>query len=269
MINPYYTEIFQGAQDEAAEHDLFPIMINTTTDEKYEQNILNKLKNLKLNGLISLGTNLQPEQWIEFQEETGMPIVILDSLVKHPRIITISLKNEVASGRAIQHLLDLNHTRIAYLGIAGDESSAARLRGIETMLARRRLAMPSGFAVEFKNDNLGILQGIGRLVTLPLNERPTAMIVYNDYLAISAMHAIRVHGLRIPEDISIIGFDNIPMATHTNPPLTTVDMPKYQMGQMVVKLLQQLKKNGTNTGGQIYMDNTLIVRESTGPAPVY
>jgi DNA-binding LacI/PurR family transcriptional regulator len=76
----------------------------------------------------------------------------------------------------------------------------------------------------------GGFQAMSALLALPASERPTAVVAYNDLMALGALHAIRTHRLRVPEDISVVGIDDISMAAHTNPPLTTIAQPKYRMG---------------------------------------
>jgi DNA-binding LacI/PurR family transcriptional regulator len=95
--------------------------------------------------------------------------------------------------------------------------------------------------------------------------RPTAIIAYNDLVAIGALNAIRTHGLRVPDDISIMSFDNIPLAAHTNPPLTTVAVPKYQMGKLAIQSLMQIERGELPHGGYTLLESTIIVRDSTMP----
>ena len=91
-------------------------------------------------------------------------------------------------------------------------------------------------------------------------------IAYNDIMALGALHALHIHGLRVPEDISVIGCDGIPMAAHANPPLTTIEQPKYRMGQLAMETLRQLMGGQSTLGrGYTLMESPLMVRESTAP----
>jgi DNA-binding LacI/PurR family transcriptional regulator len=102
---------------------------------------------------------------------------------------------------------------------------------------------------------------------LPPAERPTAIIAYNDVMALGVLHAIRAHHLRVPEDISVIGFDDIAMAAHTNPPLTTVAQPKYRMGRLAMQTLRRMMQGyPPPEEGFTLMESPLIVRESTAIA---
>ena len=107
------------------------------------------------------------------------------------------------------------------------------------------------------------------LLNLALGQRPTAIVTYNDLVAIGALHAIRSAGLRVPEDISVMGFDNIPLCSHTNPPLTSVAQPHYQKGQLAVQTLVNRLSDADDTDpeGFTLLACSLVVRESTGPCP--
>ena len=99
------------------------------------------------------------------------------------------------------------------------------------------------------------------------SEKPTAIVAYNDLVAIGCLHALSSCGLCVPDDISVIGFDDIFVTPHTNPPLTTVHLPKFKMGQLAVtKIDNILAGRDTDTGGLTLLECPLIVRESTAPA---
>jgi LacI family transcriptional regulator len=104
------------------------------------------------------------------------------------------------------------------------------------------------------------------VLALSLDNRPTAVMVYNDLMALGALHAIRAHHLRVPEDISVIGIDDISMAAHANPPLTTLSPPKYRMGRMAMQMLRRMiEGHPPPEEGYTLMECPLVVRESTTP----
>jgi LacI family transcriptional regulator len=114
----------------------------------------------------------------------------------------------------------------------------------------------------------GGFQAMSALLALPLENRPTATIAYNDLMALGALHAVRSHHLHVPEDISVIGIDNIAMAAHSNPPLTTVFTPKHRMGRMAAQQLRRLMEGqAPPEEGYTLVECPLIVRESTALAP--
>jgi DNA-binding LacI/PurR family transcriptional regulator len=103
------------------------------------------------------------------------------------------------------------------------------------------------------------------LTRLNPQERPTAMVCFNDGIAIGVEHAVRAAGLRVPEDISVVGFDDIAIAAHASPPLTTISQPKYRIGMMAVQMLRKMLRDPYVMGDSIQTESPLVVRESTGP----
>ncbi len=143
-----------------------------------------------------------------------------------------------------------------------------RRRGVEMALAEAGLELRSEWVLPSYPDVNGGFQVMSALLALPPTQRPTAVITYNDLMALGALHAIRSHHLRVPEDISVIGIDNIHMAAHANPPLTTLAPPKHRMGRMAMQLLRRMMAGEEPPeSGYTLVECPLIVRESTGPAP--
>jgi DNA-binding LacI/PurR family transcriptional regulator len=174
-----------------------------------------------------------------------------------------------ATYRATRHLLDLHHTRIAFIaGPSTSEAALARRRGIEAALAEAGLALPGEWCVSSLPDVNGGFLATSALLALPSEHRPTAVIAYNDIMALGALHAARAHHLRVPDDLSVVGFDDIAMAAHANPPLTTISQPKYRLGRVAMRLVRHMMEGQRPPGeGYTLMESPLIVRESTGPAP--
>ena len=111
-------------------------------------------------------------------------------------------------------------------------------------------------------------QIVSSLLSLPKEKCPTAIMAFSDLIAIGALHAIHARGLKVPQDISVIGFGDIAMAAYTTPPLTTIALPAYRTGQLLVKKLSELmNKSILVSGGFTLLKCALIVRESTGPCP--
>jgi DNA-binding LacI/PurR family transcriptional regulator len=196
-------------------------------------------------------------------------MVLLNHSIRHPEIPCVIADSESAAYHAARHLLSLNHARIAFIaGPSAAEAAAARRRGVERALAEAGLVLPAEWSVSsLPNVNGGFL-AMSALLALPRDRRPTAVIVYNDIMALGALHAARAQRLRVPEDVSVVGFDDIAMAAHANPPLTTIAQPKYRMGRVAMQLLRSMMQGNASPGeGYTLMESPLIVRESTGPAP--
>ena len=268
IINPYFNQIAQGVQDAAEDKNLFPVIINITADPDHQRKIVNSLKKQSLNGMVICSADLVAEEWTAFCDETDIPLVLMHAHVDHLRIASILVDFETAASRVTQHLLDLKHSRFAYVAPNPEsEHSRMRLRGIEGTLAKQELKIRNEHIVFTSPSEEGTFQAVNHLLGQSKSEPPTALIVYNDFLAIGALHALRTLGLRVPEDISVASFDDIPMAAHSNPPLTTVDVPKYRMGKLAVQLMMQLRENYPPASGMIMLDAPIIMRQSTGPAP--
>ena len=164
-----------------------------------------------------------------------------------------------AASQATQHLLDLGHSRIVYLGDYDNHLSAAEFRGIVSTLARRGIAYPDSYRISIPNTVEGVSQGVSRIMALPAEARPTAIFAFDDEVAIDVLNALRYYDARVPEDISVVGFDNIPMAAHTFPPLTTLDVPKRRAGRQMVLLLEDLHKNQQHKFGTTIIEATLVI----------
>ena len=268
ILNPFFAEIARGVQDEVGTGESITVLLDTMEDPQREEQLLRALARQPIGGVITC-PRLPTDQLITLQSRYRVPMVVLNRSIRHPEIPCVIVDSENATYRATRHLLDLNHTRIAF--VAGPSSSAAaqaRRRGVEAALAEAGLTLPQEWSVSsLPNVNGGFL-AMSALLALPPADRPTAVIVYNDIMALGALHAARVQRQRVPEDISIIGFDDIAMAAHANPPLTTIAPPKYRMGRLAMQLLRGMIQGQPSPGeGYTLMESPLIVRESTGPAP--
>jgi LacI family transcriptional regulator len=267
ILNPFFADIARGVQDEAG--DSVTVLLDTTEDPQREEQLLRTLARQPIGGVIACGPRLPTEQLMAVRSRYRVPMVVLNRSIRHPEIPCVIVDFENAAYRAARHLLDLNHTRIAFIaGPTTSEASQARRRGVEAALAEAGLALPPERSVgSVPNVNGGFL-AMSSLLALPPADRPTAGIVYNDIMALGALHAARVQRQRVPEDISVIGFDDIAMAAHANPPLTTIAQPKYRMGRLAMQLLRRMIQGQPSPGeGYTLMESPLIVRESTGPAP--
>ncbi len=269
ILNPFFADIARGVQDEAGTDESMTVLLDTMEDPQREERLLRALARQPIGGVIACGPRLTTEQLIAVQSRSRVPMVVLNRSIRHPEIPCVIVDSENATYRATRHLLDLHHTRIAFIaGPSTSEAAQARRRGIEAALAEAGLGLPAEWSVSsLPNVNGGFL-AMSSLLALPPADRPTAVIVYNDIMALGALHAARAHRQRVPEDISVIGFDDVAMAAHANPPLTTISQPKYRMGRLAMQLLRRMNQGQPSPGeGYTLMESPLIVRESTGPAP--
>jgi DNA-binding LacI/PurR family transcriptional regulator len=268
LLNPYFPEIVRGVQDEVDNSGLILTLYNLTDHPQRQGQLLHKLSKPLVEGAILTGSSPFPEL-LEWQAHHKIPLVLLNRRANQPGVHCIMVDFENAMYRATQHLLNLNHIRIGHLASPSTgEIAQARQRGIEAALAEAGLTLrpewrpivPPGTDVE------GGFQAMRALLDLPAGERPTAIIAFNDIIALGALHAVCAHGLSVPQDISIVGVDDIAVAAHTYPPLTTIGQPKYRMGKLAVQTLRRMREGRLSPGNNCtLLESPLIVRESTGP----
>jgi LacI family transcriptional regulator len=271
LLNPYFLEIAQGVQDEADNYELILTLYNLTDHPQRQHQLLQKLSKPPVKGVLLAGLSPFPDL-LAWQERHQIPLVLFNRRVAQPGVYCIVVDFENAMYRATQHLLGLNHTRIGHLASPSmGEIAQARQRGIEAALTEAGLALrPEWCPVVPPGTEVGGgFQAMRALLDLPGDERPTAVIAFNDIIAVGALHAVRGHGLRVPQDISIIGVDDIAIAAHTHPPLTTIGQPKYHMGKLAVQTLRRMSEGKFNLSNNCtLLESPLIVRESTAPCPV-
>jgi DNA-binding LacI/PurR family transcriptional regulator len=268
VLNPYFTEIVRGVQDEAWGDRWLPILMDTAEDSQREMEVLQSLASQPVCGIIACGSRVPLQDLAAIRSHFDTPLVLINRTLRMPNVTCIKVDLKNATFRATRHLLDLHHTRIAYLsGPSKSETSLARREGIEAALTEAGLSLrPEWCPVSFPDVDGGF-QAMSALFALPHDDLPTAVITYNDLMALGVLHAIRANHLRVPEDISVVGNDNISMAAHANPPLTTLSPPKHRMGRMAMQMLRRIiEGQPPPEEGYTLMECPLVVRESTGPA---
>lgn len=247
-------------------YSVIPLHVGNT--EEITGRNLQLLKMIDFDAIIILKDRMNPQELREQFQLGGMPIVMLSQSVDVHNVHCIDTDRCSGMYKAVKYLFSLGHKRIAYISAPLEyETAKARKRGIDKALNEAGL----------ENINFTLRQGAssiengfqmtGTLLNSPVCEKPSAIVAYDDRVAIGCLHALNSHGIRIPEDISVVGFDDIYVAPYTNPALTTVHQPKEKMGQLAVtKIDNILSGKDLDKGGITLMECPLIVRESTGPA---
>jgi LacI family transcriptional regulator len=268
ILNPSYAEVINGAQEEADRQGLNLVLLNVTENPRLQKQHLDLLRKIDFDGLIVMGTVLRSKFLIELHERYNIPVIVSRS-TEIPQLPCVMIDVKTAACQATKYLLSLNHKRIAYIaGPPNWSSSKIRLEQIQNTLSEAGLTLPSHlYRWCFPNIEEGF-QAVNSILTLPKKERPTAIIGFHDLIAIGALRAMYIAGLRVPQDISVIGFDDIAIAAYTTPSLTTVAQPKYRIGQLSVKKLYGLIHGDVQDNqGVTMLECPLIVRESTAPCP--
>jgi len=190
--------------------------------------------------------------------EQSVKVVLIGTHIDHPDLDFVHVDNRAGAYDAVRHLLDLGHQRIAIVcGPMSASSASQRFEGYWKAMTEAGLPVETGWTVEETFDQEGGYRGTQRL--LAQAKRPTAIFAAADLLALGVVQALRDARLRVPDDISVVGFDDIPAATLTTPPLTTVSQPKYEL------LLARIKGGKPSGPTRGLMEYCLIVRGSTAP----
>ncbi|CAB3756486.1 LacI family DNA-binding transcriptional regulator [Paraburkholderia humisilvae] len=205
--------------------------------------------------------------WLDLLSKANLPVVVIDQRGTMNRFPSVSVDNYGGAQLAVEHLIELGHTRIAFLG--GGESIEGvrdRQRGYLDTLARHRLPNAPEWVVPGDLSQMTAFEVASGLLDLP--DPPTAIFTANDQSAFGAIAAAREAGLRVPDDISVIGFDDIPMAEQFHPALTTVRQPFQQMARSAVNTLLAQVAGHDAAPQRVTFAAELMVRDSTGPAPL-
>jgi LacI family transcriptional regulator len=197
-----------------------------------------------------------------------MPIVLAEFHLDDPKVSTILLDYSAGIHAAVQHLIELGHTRIGFLaGPHTLHSAVTRLKDFQKSMADAGLKVHKNWIIECDHTLKGGDAGFGKLWALPT--RPTALICSNDMTAIGVLRAVYMAGLRVPEDLSVIGLDDIDFAEFTLPPLTTIRLSRAELAKAAFDALRFQAENAANgvIQREFLVSTSLVVRGSTSAPP--
>lgn len=256
ITNPYYGEMTQAIEEVSFQHGYTVILAHSSHLPERELRYSQVLRSKQVEGVIFLPvtSDLEP---VYFLERAGIQLVILEREV--PGYACIVPDEHYGGYLATRHLVGLGHRRIGCIVLAGDStSSVARVEGYRAALAEAAIPLERDCIVECEHG-----YGAGEMAArhfLRLPTRPTAVVAHNDLKVFVEAR------LKIPGDISVIGFDDIAAASYVQPPLTTIASPKRQMGRAAIAMLLRLLKSSERVlPGTTKLPVNLVVRESTGP----
>jgi LacI family transcriptional regulator len=261
----YSAVILDGAAEALYEHDMRIVMCPTHHEREREVSLLERLMHGTTDGALLILPEESSDELVALRDH-GYPFVIVDPHKRgDEKVPTVSAAHSSGASEAVEHLLSLGHRRIAAItGPRGWIATEGRLRGYRAALAAAGVMPDPQLEIESDFHAKGGASAAGAL--FDLSDPPTAIFAFNDMLAIGAMRAARAWGLRVPEDVSIIGFDDTFEASIVTPPLTTVRQPLAEMGRMAVNQLIRLLQNQRIEALHVELETKLIVRESTAPA---
>jgi LacI family transcriptional regulator len=260
MANPFFGEISKSVEDRARELGFSVMICSTDYDAEREASYFTLLRKKRVDGLIILSGFEDQQTITRTLVNPNMPIALIARDIPTISINSVSIDDFVGGYEAAKHLLGLGHRRIGLI-VEHIRCAKERLRGFNQALEDLEVQLDESLVLlgEASVSN-------GKKLALQLlkeNEPPTAIFATNDLLAIGTIQAAHELGLKVPHDLSVIGFDNTLLATITDPPLTTVAQPMEQMGRQVVDILVQEIKNELKHKQRIVLMPELVVRKST------
>jgi LacI family transcriptional regulator len=232
ITNPFWPEVARGVQDALDEEGYTVLMGNSDWDLKREQDFLTTMRRNLVDGILINPTSVSNKALLEL----GLPTVVLGLGSEFPNFDIIGSDSRSGSEMALQHLYDLGHRRIGLInGLSRRSSRSSRLDAYYEFHQKMGMDIDTELII---NVPYGQEYGYrGMLQILNTSNRPTAVFAANDILAIGALEAIYDSGFNVPEDISLIGMDDIYPVSVTRPPLTTIAKQKYKIGRKAVELL--------------------------------
>lgn len=263
--NPVFADSTLGVQEYADQKDVRVILGNSYYKYSQEENLVKVLRENQVDGLILTTTNLKGEVLKSLAAEK-FPLVLLFSTIKSGPISAVGIDNYRGGYLATEHLIALGHRRIGM--VAGNFSmtdrSYHRWHGYQRCLKDHQIPYDRDLLIQTEYSLTGGRDSIKKL--LQQSSPPTAVFCSNDYIALGAIKGAREYGLQLPDELSIVGFDDMQTASYMVPALTTIRQPAYEMGRRAAELLLNLTEH-EGKPVQDMMASTLIIRDSTTTPP--
>ncbi|RKD29539.1 LacI family DNA-binding transcriptional regulator [Thermohalobacter berrensis] len=262
ISNPFYSELVKGIVEVANVYDYNILLCNSFNEFKKEVEFLEILSNKEVDGIIFMTKGVTDEHR-NFLRSFKKPVVTVNRKVKEFKIPNVDIDNFKAGYDATEHLIKLNHKRIAIIRAAETDETA----GVERFEGYKKAL--DDYKVPF--DNRLVMEGDFKAKSgykamekfLRLENPPTAVFCVNDEMACGVIKCVVENGLNVPEDVSVVGFDDIPLASLFIPSLTTIKQPIYDMGAVAMRLVYKLIKGEKIDKEDYILPHKLVIRQST------
>jgi LacI family transcriptional regulator len=264
ISNPFFPELVKSIESAAFERGYDVILSETAYDARRTSNYVRRMIERKVAGVVLMTSELDMTL-IDELANRQVSVVFLDLGSTGERMSNLVVDYASGIDEAVRHLVSLGHRTIAYIGGPSNLKSALKRLEAFTLSVHKHLpgaAAPAVYEADFQLDG-------GRRAASEIlisNDLPTAVVAANDMMAMGAMKEFRSAGLRIPFDISVIGFDDIAFAALSDPPLTTVCLPRVELGRRAVEALMMTIDRPGHAGVEIHIPTYLIPRGSTAAA---
>lgn len=260
FLNPFYVDLISNIENAVMQEEYHVFVSSFHRSRERELGLTNVFFESRLAGLIVVGSLLNRD-YLTWPNRTAMPIVLV-SCPTYP--YSVSVNHRLGVSKAMEHLVELGHRRIAFV-TQGHRTTTEqqRLAGYQAVLARHNISPDDALIVDGDGDITGGIRAVPQLLALP--NRPTAIFCYNDMTAIGVINGLQQQGYHVPRDFSVVGFDDLKLASAYAPALTTVRQPTDQVGQEAIHVLRNLIQGQSAVSTKIF-EPELIIRHSTAPA---
>jgi len=261
ITNPFFPELVKSFEDVAMRHGKEILVANTSYDPARAEHCAQRMLQRKVDG-VAIMTSEMHSQVLEDFHRQGIPLIFLDTARARNEISRLVIDYQSGIEAAVEHLHSLGHTSIGFIaGPAKYHSAKIREKAFLKGMQKRNLPIPAHFIQKGDHTIGGGYQAMVQMLTG--KHLPKAVITSNDLTAIGALRAIHEKNLRVPQDISIVGFDDITVSSYTEPPLTTVRIPRNEIAETAFHALVEMQKKHSINVHPIRTE--LVVRESTAP----
>jgi LacI family transcriptional regulator len=265
LNNPLFPPIVRGLEDRLAANGYVALIGNTDSDDQRERMVFDQMRARHVDGLVLATARLHHPLLAE-ASRADLPVVLINRLAQDYSFPSVSVDNERGVRMAVGHLAGLGHRRIAHIAGPQDLSTGlSRYRGFVTAMESGGLPVDGDLVVFAKSYTVEEGVRCGRLL-LDRGAGCTAIAAGNDMLAVGCYTALDEAGLHCPEDISVVGFNDMPFIDRLRPPLTTIRFPHYQVGTEAAQLLLERIAEHTGPVKILYLAPELVIRGSTARA---
>jgi len=262
LNNPFFADVIAGIQARARSNGYRVLMNTGDRIQQHEDEAIETLLQLRVDGLILGSPMMESAQVVKASKE--VPVVVVGRPARAASVDSVADDDAAGALAVVRHCVSLGHRRIAHVDGGEGAGALERRRGYEE--AMRRLKLANDIAIGHGAfTEAGGYQGAREL--LERRPRPTAIFAANDLAAIGALNAIEEGGLRVPQDISLVGYDNTSLAGMRHLSLTTVHQPRHDIGQMAMDLLIERIRGVRSRSRRVVLAPTLVVRSTTAPPP--
>ncbi|MDI6604363.1 MAG: LacI family DNA-binding transcriptional regulator [Thermoanaerobacteraceae bacterium] len=261
ISSTFYPEVVRGVEDVASMYDYNIFLCNTDQDENKEMNYIEILREKQIDGLIFMG-NIIRDTVMEVFMSMKAPVVLAGTQDKELKLPNVNIDNKKAAYDAVKYLTSLGHKKIGM--ITGPKTDPIggmlRLEGYKEALKKAKIRYKSELVVE---GNFKVKQAYLSMLKL-LEQKVDAVFAASDEMAVAAINAIFDSGLKIPDDIHVVGFDNTYLSYMFRPTITTIQQPAYDIGAISMRLMIKILSKKPIDELHVVLPHHLIIRESTG-----